>query len=108
MNEKMTAIMNDSRLMDLAKYKCTEGLIKDAQEQDLLDEFASMKKKVMTGKTTLAKLEEQIYSKLGVQEKVDVPKMPTGGMGFNPGMMAKPPVDPEDEKHIAGFGPEED
>lgn len=102
MDKKLTAMMNDQRLMEAAKYKRTNGMMKDCSQDVLLEEFTYMKKKVLAGKTTISKLEENVFNKYGVQEKVKMQLPGQGGMGFGPSSMQGP--EGSDDTEVTGFG----
>ncbi len=63
-----------------------------------------MKKRILGGRSTLAKLEESIYGKLGVQEELDE-VMEDALMGFAGGKGAPPMLPPgaKKQKQIEGF-----
>lgn len=91
--------MNDQRLMDLAKYKVTDGMLKDATQTDIIKAFTSMKKRILSGKTTLGKLEETVFGRLGIQEEIEMPEG-LAPMGFGHQL---PMARPKDDKKIDGF-----
>ena len=96
--------MNDQRVMDVAKYKCSNGMLTRPTQEALEKEFAAMKKRILAGRTTVSKLEETVFTKYGVQEELKIP-MQSGQMGFPPGMIG--PGEPEGHgkhKEIEGFG----
>lgn len=63
------ARLNDQRLMKLAEYSATKGYTKMVVvETELQNSFNEFKRLVLGGEFTLKALEDDIYSRWGVQE----------------------------------------
>ena len=63
------SMMNDERLMKVAEYEATHGYTKPKVTPELLQErFSEFKTRVLGGGLTLKALEDDVYSRWGVQE----------------------------------------
>ena len=66
----LRARINDTRLMRLAKYDTTHGYMKmPIIPEQLLEKFLEFKGYVKRGSFTLKTLEDDVYSRWGIQEE---------------------------------------
>jgi hypothetical protein len=67
----LRAQLNDQRLMKLAEYDLTEGYmrLKSATPDALQNKFYELKRKVRDGSFTLKALEDDVFTRWGIQEE---------------------------------------
>jgi hypothetical protein len=71
------ALFNDIRLKKVAEYQASKGYtVLKVDEQAFMDTFIEFKNLVRRGSFTLAQLEDDVYSRWGVQEGQVEPKEP--------------------------------
>lgn len=61
--------MNDNRILKAAEYEATKGLmVTKVTPEQLQNKFVEFKTRVLNGAVTLKQLEEDVYTRWGVQE----------------------------------------
>jgi hypothetical protein len=69
MNSKDMAYWNDKRLMDLATYYESQGLMYPIETQEQLsNRFIDFKRLIKKGSFTIDELEDRVYSKYGIMD----------------------------------------
>lgn len=68
---KAKAIINDSRVAQMATYYETHGLMKQTAQEDISKRFCILKRIIQRGSFTIDEVEERIYTQFGLVSLTD-------------------------------------
>ena len=72
MTTKQTAKHNDDRIYMIALYTVTQGFTKYIEDESVTyDKAMEFKRLIKSGEFTLKQLEDDVYSKFGVMDKME-------------------------------------